>query len=268
MALNMIFWQNWASQFDVEYISDGTIEIKDMWIGYTGITNSILQIGNFKAPFGLETLTSSRYITFIERSLIDNFSPDRHIGVAFSKFDKRCYASGGLFGPTVGATDSTGQDQGYGVVGRVTALPLLTRNALVHLGVAGSYLTPAAATSADLSDANQMRLRARPETHVNRGRFIDTKKMSNIDHQNLIGFEAAAEFGPVSVQSEYNKATYKRTISTLAEPSASMGGTRSSAGSRPVSTGRTTGPRGSSTGCCRRARAARSNSSPATARRI
>jgi phosphate-selective porin OprO and OprP len=219
MAMNMIFWENWASQFDVEYISDGTIEIKDMWIGYTGVPNSILQVGNFKEPFGLETLTSSRYISFIERSLIDNFSPDRRIGVAFSKFDRRYYASGGLFGPAVGDTDTTGQDQGYNVVGRATVLPLLTRSSLIHLGVAASYMTPKAATATDLSDADQMRLRARPETHVNRGRFIDTKKMSNVDHQNLIGFEAAAEFGPVSVQSEYNKATYKRTLSTLAEPS-------------------------------------------------
>ena len=218
LALNMIFWENWASQFDVEYISDGTIEIKDKWIGYTGLSNSIVQVGNFKEPFGLDTLTSSRYIPFIERSLIDNFSPDRHIGIAYSRWSRRAYASGGLFGPAVGATDATGQDQGYGVVGRVTALPLLTHTSLVHLGVAGSYMTPPAATATDLSDANQMRLRARPETHVNRGRFIDTKKMSNIDHQNLLGFEAAAEFGPVSVQGEYNKAVYKRTISTLAEP--------------------------------------------------
>jgi phosphate-selective porin OprO and OprP len=218
LALNMVLLQNWASQFDVEYIQDATIEIKDMWIGYTGIRNSMIQIGNFKEPFGLETLTSSRYISFIERSLIDNFSPDRHIGAAFAKWNKRMYGSGGIFGPTVGSTDSTGQDQGYGVVGRVTALPVLTRRALVHVGIAGSYLTPNAATAADLSDANQMRLRARPETHVNRGRFIDTKKMSNIDHQNLIGVEAAAEFGPVSVQSEYNKATYTRTVSTLPQP--------------------------------------------------
>lgn len=221
MAMNLVFWKNWASQFDIEYIQDSTIEIKDMWIGYTGFANgnSILQIGNFKEPFGLETLTSSRYITFIERSLLDNFSPDRHIGVAYAQWNRRFYASGGLFGQAVGSTDSTGQDQGYGVVGRVTALPLLTRNALVHVGLAGSYMTPNAATSADLSDANQMRLRARPETHVNRGRFIDTKKMSNIDHQNLIGVELAAEFGPLSLQGEYNKATYKRTVSTLAEPS-------------------------------------------------
>lgn len=219
LALNMIFWENWASQFDIEYIQDNSIEIKDMWIGYTGLGNSIIQIGNFKEPFGLETLTSSRYISFIERSLIDNFSPDRRIGVAYSHYNRRMYASGGFFGQAVGSTDSTGQDQGYNVVGRFTALPLLTPIALVHLGIAGSYLTPNAATSADLSDANQMRLRARPETHVNRGRFIDTKKMSNVDHENLIGLEAAAEFGPLSLQSEYNKATFKRTISTLPEPS-------------------------------------------------
>ncbi|MBS1818866.1 MAG: hypothetical protein JSU08_13110 [Acidobacteria bacterium] len=217
-ALNMMLWKTWASQFDVEYISDGTIEIKDMWLGYTGIPHSTIKIGNFKEPFGLETLTSSRYISFMERSMIDNFSPDRHLGVAYSTWGSRWQATGGLFGQALGAADSTGADQGYGFTGRVTALPVKTRNMLVHVGAAASYTTPNAATSANLSDANQMRLRARPETHVNRLRYIDTGKMSNIDHQNLLGLELAATAGPFSVQGEYNKATYKRTLDTLAEP--------------------------------------------------
>ncbi len=219
LALNMMFWENWASQFDVEYIQDGTIEIKDMWIGYTGFGNSLIKAGNFKTPFGLETLTSSRYISFMERAATDNFSPDRRIGLSYSQWARRWQASGGVFGQAVGSTDATGQDQGYAVVGRVSVLPVRQEQALVHLGVAGSYQTPNAAANSNLSDANQMRLRARPETHVNRGRFIDTGKMSNVDHEELLGLEAAAAFGPVSFQSEYNKATFKRTISTLAEPS-------------------------------------------------
>lgn len=218
MALNLIFWQNWASQFDIEYIQDNTIEIKDMWIGYTGMPNSIVQMGNFKTPFGLETLTSSRYISFIERSLTDNFSPDRRIGVAYTHWNRRWYGSAGVFGQAVGSTDATGQDQGYALVGRFTALPLLTARSLVHLGIAGSYQTPNAAANATLSDANRMRLRARPETHVNRGRFIDTGQIQNVDHEKVLGLEAAAEFGSLSVQSEYNKATFNRTLSTLVAP--------------------------------------------------
>lgn len=219
LALNMVLWKDWASQFDIEYVQDNTIEIKDMWIGYTGLPNQLIKVGNFKTPFGLETLTSSRYITFMERSLTDNFSPDRRIGAAYSAWGSRWQGSGGIFGQAVGDVDATGQDQGYAVVGRLTGLPVKTDKALVHLGLAGSYMTPDAATTSDLSDANQMRLRARPETHVNRGRFIDTKKINNVDHQRLLGLEAAAAYGSLSFQSEYNKAAYKRTVDTLPTPS-------------------------------------------------
>ena len=218
-ALNMQLWKTWVSQFDVEFIQDGTIEIKDMWLGYNGVRNSLVRVGNFKAPFGLETLTSSRYIPFIERPLIDNFSTDRRIGAAYSAWGGRWQGSGGLFGQAVGSTDATGADQGYAWVGRFTALPMKTTNGLVHLGIAGSYTTPNAATNAALTDANQMRLRARPESHVNRGRFIDTGKMSNVDHETLLGLEAAATFGSLSAQGEYNKATFSRTLGTLVAPS-------------------------------------------------
>lgn len=218
-ALNMMLWKNWASQFDVEYISDATIEIKDMWLGYTGIPHSLVKVGNFKTPFGLETLTSSRYISFMERSMIDNFSPDRRLGISYSSWGSRWQASGGAFGQPLGDPDATGADQGYSFVGRATALPVKSGNGLVHVGVAAAYMTPDAATATNLSDANQMRLRARPETHVNRNRFIDTGKISNVDHETVYGVELAATAGPFSVQGEYNKATFARTSSELPDPS-------------------------------------------------
>ena len=49
-----------------------------------GFANSLIRLGNHKAPFGLETLTSSKYITFIERSYIDSWAPDRRLGVGCS----------------------------------------------------------------------------------------------------------------------------------------------------------------------------------------
>ncbi|MGC4082229.1 MAG: porin [Vicinamibacterales bacterium] len=218
LALNMQLWKNWASQFDVEYVTDNTIEIKDMWLGYTGVRNSIVKVGNFKEPFGLETLTSSRYISFIERSLIDNFSPDRRLGVAYATWGSHWQATGGVFGQAVGSTDATGDDQGYGFTGRVTAVPVKTNTTLIHLGLAGSYTTPNAATNATLSDIDSMRLRARPETHVNRGRFLDTGRIANVDHEKLLGIEAALSAGSFSAQGEYNTATFTRTLGTLPTP--------------------------------------------------
>jgi phosphate-selective porin OprO/OprP len=218
VALNMVLWKTWASQFDVD-VADNAIDVKDAWIGYTGLTRSLVKVGNFKEPFGLESLTSSRYISFTERALIDNFSPDRHIGAAFTHWESRWQATGGAFGPQLADTvDAIGQDQAYSLTGRVTVLPFISDRSLVHVGFASSYETPKAATDPTLKDANQMRLRARPETHVNRGRFIDTGKISNVDHRTLVGVEAAAVAGPFSFQSEYNRATFARTLSTLAKP--------------------------------------------------
>jgi phosphate-selective porin OprO/OprP len=217
-AMNMVLWTTWAAQFDVDFV-DNAVDVKDVWVGYTGLRNTLIRAGNFKTPFGLETLTSSRYITFTERALIDNFSPDRRVGIAASHWGSRWQASGGFFGPALEDTvDTIGQDQTYSLIGRVTALPFADGDNIVHIGAAAATMQPNAATSADLSDANRWRVRARPETHVNRGRFISTPQVRNVDRADLYGLEAAATFGPLSAQAEYNTETLRRTVSSLPEP--------------------------------------------------
>jgi phosphate-selective porin OprO/OprP len=217
-AMNMQLWQNWASQFDIDFV-DNAVDVKDAWVGYTGIHNTLIRAGNFKAPFGLETLTSSRYISFMERSLIDNFSPDRRMGIGASRWGNRWQASGGFFGPALEDTvDTIGQDQTHSLVGRVTVLPLASGDNILHVGIAAAQMDPNAPTSADLSDANRWRVRARPETHVNRGRFISTPQVKNVDHVDLYGAELAGTLGSLSVQAEYNRETLKRTDGSLPEP--------------------------------------------------
>lgn len=217
-ALNMILWKDWMGQMDVDFV-DNAVDVKDAWIGYRGVSNALFRVGNFRTPFGLETLTSSRYITFMERSLIDNFSPDRRIGVGASAWGHRWQAAAGFFGPELeDSVDTIGQSQSNSLIGRVTALPYAKDGNVFHLGVALAKMQPGAATEDDLSDANRWRVRARPETHVNRGRFISTPQVRNVDHASLYGFEAAATFGPLSVQSEYNREVLRRTDSALPEP--------------------------------------------------
>jgi phosphate-selective porin OprO/OprP len=218
LALNMVLWSDWVSQFDVDF-ADNIVDVKDAWVGYVGVPDTLVRAGNFRAPFGLETLTSSRYITFMERSLIDNFSPDRRLGLGVSHWGRRWQTAAGVFGPALeDSVDTIGQDQTHSVVGRVTVLPYAHGDNLVHLGVAVARMEPKAATVADLSDANRWRVRARPETHVNRGRFISTPQVKSVDHAVLYGLESAAVLGPFSVQAEYNRETLRRTDTALPEP--------------------------------------------------
>lgn len=217
-AMNFNLWETWAAQFDVDF-ADSAVAVKDAWIGYQGVPNSLIRAGHFRAPFGLETLTSSRYISFMERSLTDNFSPDRRLGLAYSYWQNRWHAEAGFFGPALeDSVDTIGQDQTYSVTGRVTGRPYLTAKNFLHLGAAWSMMQPKAATNAALTDAHRWRVRARPESHVNRGRFIDTGQVTQVEHANLYGLEAAAVFGSVSFQSEYNQETLHRTVSTLPKP--------------------------------------------------
>jgi phosphate-selective porin OprO/OprP len=218
MGLNTVFWKNWASTFNVD-VADGVLDVKDTWIGYTGLKNSTIRVGNFKEPFGLEVLTSSRYITFMERSLLENFAPSRHVGLAVYHSRERWQTAGGVFGPVLSETvDPAGQDQAFSATGRFSAVPVRRGISLVHLGVAASVLQPRAATQADLSDADLWRVRARPETAVSQGRFLDTGNIPEVGHAALVGLEAAAVLGSWSVQAEYNHERITRTRASLPEP--------------------------------------------------
>ena len=70
--------------FKAQYdFADGDARFKDVYVGVKKIPIiGHIKIGNFKEPFSLEELTSSKYITFMERSVATSaFAPSRHHGV-------------------------------------------------------------------------------------------------------------------------------------------------------------------------------------------
>jgi Phosphate-selective porin len=108
LGTKVTMYRDWHGEFDVDF-AENAVEMKDMWVGYMGFKNSLVKAGNFKEPFGLETLTSSKYITFMERSYIDNLSPDRHLGASFVNWGQYHYVTGGVFGQVAGTPDATGK---------------------------------------------------------------------------------------------------------------------------------------------------------------
>ncbi len=194
-------YKEWHGEFDVDF-AENLVEMKDMWIGYLGLHNSLVKVGQFKEPFSFETITSSKYITFMERSYIDNFSPDRHIGASFTNWGSFWYATAGVFGQAAGTPDATGQSEATAVTGRLVFAPVNTENALIHFGGALSRRSTDAATGAD---TNTVRFRARPETNISRARFITTAKVRFVDHVNYYNGELVTTYGPLTVQGEYTR---------------------------------------------------------------
>ena len=191
--------------------------LTDAYLEYTGFNPVRIQAGQFKEPFGLETLTSDLHTNFVERASVFAFSPDRNIGLMFSTRDTESpigawTASIGGFGAGSG-TNST-NDEAKDLTGRFTLAPIAEKERVLHFGVAGSYRVPD-------STNDQMRFASIPETALSNSstgvnQAVDTGAITNVDHVQLVGLEAAGVWGPASIQGEYVQADVNRT--TGAEP--------------------------------------------------
>ena len=107
---------------------------KDLYLGLRGLP-VILRAGYQHEPWGLEQQTSSRYMTFMERSLAVAFSPDRSLGLRVTKiYGDRTHWSIGVFRETDGFRSP---QPNYNVTARATYAPILSedRRRLLHLGV-------------------------------------------------------------------------------------------------------------------------------------
>ena len=191
-------------QFD---ISDYEIDLKDVYIGFKGLPVYIM-VGNFKEPFSLEELTSSKYTTFMERSLPSLFYPKWNSGlqISSSAFNNRLTWAAGVFGDT----DNRGYgdiEEGYNITGRVTGLPMYMEDGekLLHLGLSAT----------NRSAVSVVRYAQRPEAHL-APYLVDTRNFS-ADNIVIIDGEAAAVYGPFSLQGELFSTSVES--STLKDPS-------------------------------------------------
>jgi phosphate-selective porin OprO/OprP len=181
---------------EYDFANDAGADFKDVYIGLQDVLvdGSEILLGNAKSPFGLEQVTSSRFITFMERSLPDVFAPSREAGLHISTpwLDDRLYSA-------VSVAQTADDDQyshtgnDFGVTSRIAGVPYLDgEDRVIHLGFAHTYQS---------YEDDTARYRQRPEVHKS-PRFIDTGEFAASDG-HAIGVEAAAVFGPFSVQGEY-----------------------------------------------------------------
>jgi len=188
------------AQYDFE---DGDASFKDVYMGLKKLPFlGTFKVGHFKEPFSLEELTSSKYITFMERSLPNAFAPGRNTGFGFfnSLLDERMTLASGIFLEADDFGESDGDNWFWSA--RTTGLPLFNGpDCLLHLG--------ASLRVGDPND-NEASFDSRPEAHLAND-YADTGydpllaggPIPANDTAVTWGAEAAGVWGPFSMQGEY-----------------------------------------------------------------
>ena len=165
------------------------------YIGY-------FQAGVFGPPMGLDLITSTRDLTFMEpASCLQALAPGNEAGIQVGHpvLNQRGTWALGIFGGGLVASEYGNDSGNYGnLMGRLSYLaldhiaPQPAQNRLLHLGLSANV---------QYSANSQVQYRSRPESYLARY-VIDT---GNIEASatGTIGLEAAYVNGPFSAQTEF-----------------------------------------------------------------
>ncbi|MEN8218227.1 MAG: porin [Pseudomonadota bacterium] len=201
LELGGTLFKDWGFDFDVDF-SAGRGDVKEAAIFYKGFKPAKITIGHTIEPFSLEGLTSSKHITFMERALNNVFLSGRSIGINTQTSGQNWNAAAGIFGESFKADASNEGNEGWSTTARFTYAPILSDTRSMHLGIAGSYRTP--------NSDKQLRIRARPESHITGMRYVDTGTITNVTHSGVYGLEVASVFDAFSLQGEYIRTDINR----------------------------------------------------------
>ena len=216
MAFKARLWTNWYAELDLDF-AGSTVELKDAYIKYTFDNQNLnLKIGNFREGYGMETTTTSRYITFMERSFVSKLDASRKLGIQTNYWGDKFLFIGGVHFRDIGdnedyeiAKDNNkdfGINDGYSLTGRFVFTPINDKDKVLHLGTAATYRTP----KSDLEIPNSARISMRSHTSINRKKYLDTDDIRDVDYSTGMNFELAGRYKSFMFQGEYKMATINR----------------------------------------------------------
>lgn len=203
-------------RLEMDFAQAGRPTFLDVWFGIHDLPeDQQVRVGHFFEPFGLERQTSNRYVTFMERAMIEQaFAPARNTGVRYDRTyaDEHGTAALGVFASD---SDNWGDDVGTptnaAVTGRITYLPVWENEGreLVHLGACYSFRG---------ANSDEAQFRAQPEARLGAATpnvpfFVDTGTIAT-DQYQIACLESIWIAGPLSVQAEYMLASVDADVGT------------------------------------------------------
>jgi phosphate-selective porin OprO/OprP len=171
--------------------------LKDGYLDFNYFKWAQLKIGQFKEPFSLEELTSSKYIDFLERStVVSNLSPSRDIGMMLhSEFAQGALGySLGIFNGN-GANQKRDENDDKDIAARLYFRPFAHTKAVWLKGLqlaANSTIGNQAGTIKDIKT---------PTSGIHLVEWTDGVKSDG--RRSRFGMDLAWVMGPFSLKGEY-----------------------------------------------------------------
>ena len=219
LGVEGVVFYNVGYKFEVDFANDETA-IKDAYVEYLGLADGLaLRAGNFKTPNSIDEMTSSRFLTFLERAaFVETFDLDRQIGAgviyardaAANGWGWGYTLSAGIFGPQP-EFDEVWRDDVKTGAARATVAPIDREvngvHQVLHLGASwrerhgAESLRSGRDPDPFFDEFFQYRARG-ADLHL-ADRFVDTPTI--FDEDTFWGVEGAAIWGPWHVVGEYTE---------------------------------------------------------------
>ena len=201
---------DWALALD---FGGGSTNFRNAYVGVKDLPFGNIRAGQFKEPYGLEQITSSNNITFIERSLMNSLVPAFNAGVMlFDDFaGERATWSIGEFRTASDNGEVSRDDGAWATTARITGLPMYSDDGrdYVHVGVGYSLRSP--------TDDGVI-ISAKPEANLAPVYIGSATVPVPAETFSLMGVEAAWVMGPLTVSGEYSIAAVDSPSGVASEP--------------------------------------------------
>lgn len=203
---------SWVSEVELAGVN---VRLRDLFIGLDALPGvQQVRVGFFREPYSLEGMTSSNFMTLLERSPQNVIAPARNRGICgyWWPDDNRFLFTLGAFRDGTGSDgQSIGDGEAWAYTTRLTALPVYQPDdddfELVHLGGAFSQRSPpnGVLNFAPRTGSNLLSVDDNPGSP-----FLPAVDIPANSYQ-LYNLQGAAVFGSFSIQSEWSAAAIQQT---------------------------------------------------------
>lgn len=201
-------WDVWHYKFQIDF-GHGDTAIKDAYIKYKGFEPVTFTLGQQKIPFTIQSWTSNKWLTFMERASMLTFIEDDSLGrrqMGFKVHTHRIIHGGhwtamaGVFAGD-GIVHEGPFNESWAPVGRITFAPIAEETRVLHFGVDAYYR--------NYEHTPNLSFAARPEIHII-SPLLNTGVISGTEDALLLVGEVSTVWGPFHAQSEYTHAHISR----------------------------------------------------------
>lgn len=162
----------------------GAARLKDAYIGVKNIpVIGRVRVGHIKEPLRFDALTSSKYITFMERAIPADLANERNNGILLMNdfFNNKLSIQTGVFRNADGFGNDKEAARDVAWTSRITTLAInnTEKEQLLHFGFSYSYRKP---------DKDEYEISVRPKSHL-ANKYISTGNIEGVETVNIINFE-------------------------------------------------------------------------------